>query len=116
MDPWYPLGKADPLQAAFTLAHYGQMSGFEEIRTLIDMITINGARALGLTDYGLEPGCRADMVLFDAPTEGDAIRLMAPRRLVIRGGKVVARTEPAASFVTWQGREEPVDFFPRRSG
>jgi cytosine/creatinine deaminase len=115
MDPWYPLGKADPLQAAFTLAHYGQMSGYEELRTLIDMITVNGARALGLKDYGLEPGCRADLVLFDAPTESDAIRLMASRRLVIRGGKVVARTEPAASFVTWKGREGPVDFFPAGS-
>ncbi|HVS05488.1 MAG TPA: amidohydrolase family protein [Candidatus Dormibacteraeota bacterium] len=78
MDLWYPLGKADPLQAAFTLAHSGQMSGFEEIRTLIDMITVNGAGALGLTDYGLEPGCGADLVLFDAPTESDAVRLMAP--------------------------------------
>jgi cytosine deaminase len=112
MDPWYPLGKADPLQAAFTLAHYGQMSGYEELRTLIDMITINGARALGLTDYGLEPGCRADLVLFEAPTESDAIRLMAPRRLVVRSGKVVARTEPAKHLVTWKGREEPVDFMP----
>jgi cytosine deaminase len=116
MDPWYPLGKADPLQAAFTLAHYGQMSGYDELRTLIDMITVNGARALGLTDYGLGPGCRADLVLFDAPTESDAIRLMAPRRLVIRGGKVVARTEPARHLVTWKGREEPVDFMPNRPG
>jgi cytosine/creatinine deaminase len=115
MDPWYPLGKADPLQAAFVLAHYGQMSGYEEIRTLIDMITVNGAKALGLTDYGIEPGCRADLVLFDAPTESDAVRLMAPRRVVIRGGKVVARTESARQFVTWDGREEPVDFMPARS-
>ena len=114
MDPWYPLGKADPLQAAFTLAHYGQMSGFEEIRTLIDMITVNGARALGLTDYGLEPGCRAYLVLFDATSESDAIRLMAPRRLVIRGGKVVARTEPARHSVMWKGKDEPVDFMPKR--
>jgi cytosine/creatinine deaminase len=112
MDPWYPLGKADPLQAAFVLVHYGQMSGYDEIRTLVDMVTINGARTLGLTDYGLEPGCRADLVLFDAPNESDAIRLMAPRRLVIRGGKVVARTEPAEHFVTWKGREERVDFLP----
>jgi cytosine deaminase len=116
MDPWYPLGKADPLQAAFTLAHYGQMSGFEEIRTLIDMITVNGARALGLKDYGLEPGCRADLVLFDAPSESDTIRLMAPRRLVLRGGKVVARAEPAQHVVTWKGRDEPVDFMPKRPG
>jgi cytosine/creatinine deaminase len=115
MDPWYPLGKADPLQAAFVLAHYGQMSGFEEIRTLIDMITVNGAKTLGLSDYGVEPGCRADLVLFDAPTESDAIRLMAPRRVVIRAGKVVARTESARQFVTWDGREEAVDFMPARS-
>jgi cytosine deaminase len=26
MDPWYPLGYGDPLQAAFVLVHYGQMS------------------------------------------------------------------------------------------
>jgi cytosine deaminase len=113
MDPWYPLGKADPLQAAFTLAHYGQMSGYEEIRTLIDMITVNGARTLGLSDYGLQPGCRADLVLFDASSESDAIRLMAPRRLVIREGKVVARTEPARTVVNWNGAEERVDFLPK---
>jgi len=74
------------------------------------MVTVNGARTLGLADYGLEPGCRADLVLFDAPSESDAVRLMAPRRVVIRGGRVVARTEPAQHFVTWEGREEAVDF------
>jgi len=78
------------------------------------MITVNGPRALGLTDYGLEAGCRADLVLFDAPSESDAIRLMAPRRLVIRGGKVVARTEPARHSVMWKGKDEPVDFMPKR--
>ncbi|MEO6795422.1 MAG: cytosine deaminase [Candidatus Dormibacter sp.] len=112
MDPWYPLGYADPLQAAMVLAHYGQMSGFEEIRTLIDMITVNGARALGLTDYGLDIGCRADLVLFDAVSEMDAIRRVAPRRLVIKDGKVVARTEPATHVVNWNGKDQPVDFQP----
>jgi cytosine/creatinine deaminase len=110
MDPWYPLGYGDPLQAAAVLAHYGQMSGFDEIRTLIDMISVNPARALALADYGLEPGCRADAVVFDAPSEMDAIRLVAPRRAVIRGGQVVARTEPARHTVVWNGTEESVDF------
>ncbi|OLB93209.1 MAG: cytosine deaminase [Actinobacteria bacterium 13_2_20CM_2_66_6] len=89
MDPWYPLGYGDPLQAAFVLAHYGQMSGHGELQTLIDMITRNPAGALGLEGYGLEPGCRADLVAYAAPTEMDAIRLVSPRKLVatIRQGE-----------------------------
>src|SRR5256714_9594893 len=110
MDPWYPLGYGDPLQAAAIFAHYGQMSGYSELQTLIDMITVNGARALGLTDYGLEPGCRADLVGFDAPGEMDAIRLVPPRRAVIRGGETVARTGPAQHTVRWDGTEQSVDF------
>ncbi len=110
MDPWYPLGYGDPLQAAFVLAHYGQMSGHGELRTLIDMITVNPARALGLEGYGLEPGCRADLCAYAAPTEMDAIRLVAPRKLVLRAGRVVARTEPAQTTVVWDGKEEAVDF------
>jgi cytosine deaminase len=110
MDPWYPLGYGDPLQAAAVFAHYGQMSGYAELGTLIDMITVNGARALGLADYGLDPGCHADLVVFDAPSEMDAIRLVAPRRFVIRAGQIVARTIPAQHTVVWNGAEEPVDF------
>jgi len=116
MDPWYPLGYADPLQAAFVLAHYGQMSGHGELRTLIDMITRNPAAAMGLERYGLEEGCRADLCVFAAPTEMDAIRLVAPRKLVLRAGKIVARTEPSHSTVVWDGRETAVDFLKPGSG
>jgi len=110
MDPWYPLGYGDPLQSAFVLAHYGQMSGHGELRTLMDMITWNPASALGLEKYGLLPGCRADLCAFAAPSEMDAIRLIAPRKLVLRGGKIVARTEPERTTVVWDEREELVDF------
>ncbi len=116
MDPWYPLGYADPVQAAFVLAHYGQMSGHGELRTLMDMITWNPASALGLEKYGLLPGCRADLCAFAAPTEHDAIRLISPRKLVLCGGKIVARTEPERTTVMWNDREELVDFLkPARS-
>ena len=113
MDPWYPLGCADPLQAAFVLVHYGQMSGAEEVRRLIDMITVNPAQALGLADYGLASGDRADLVVFAAPTEADAIRLLAPRRYVLHEGRIVARCEPARRTVLWDGKEEVVDFLRR---
>jgi cytosine/creatinine deaminase len=110
MDPWYPLGCGDPLQAAFVLAHYGHMSGDEELRRLLAMITVDAARTLGLDDYGLHDGAPADLVVFDAPSEMDALRLLPRRRLVLRHGKVVARTRPAETTVVWNGQEEPVDF------
>jgi cytosine deaminase len=113
MDPWYPLGYGDPLQAAMVLAHYGQMSGYEELKTLVRMITVQPALALGLENYGLEAGRPAGLVVFEAPTESDAIRLVPRRRLVLRAGKVVARTEPARTTVVWDGVEEQVDFLKK---
>jgi cytosine deaminase len=110
MDPWYPLGYGDPLQAAFVLAHFGQMSGAEELPRLIDMITTDAARTLGLPENRLQPGDPADLVVFDAPTDVDALRLVAPRTLVLRGGRVLARSEPARRTVLWDGVEEDVTF------
>jgi cytosine/creatinine deaminase len=113
MDPWYPLGYGDPLQAAFVLVHLGQMSGDAELRQLISMITVNPARALGVADYGLREGGPASLVVFDAPSEADALRLVAPRTLVMRNGLVVARSTPAQHTVVWDGTEEPVTFLRR---
>jgi len=110
MDPWYPLGYGDPLQAAFVLIHLGQMSGDSELRRLIEMITTNPATALGVPDYGLHDGGPADLVVFDAPSEADALRLVAPRSLVMKGGNVIARATPAQHTVVWNGSEEPVNF------
>lgn len=114
MDPWYPLGCGDPLQAAFVLAHLGQLSGAEELRRLMTMITTAPAAALGLADYGLRTGGPADLVVHDAPSEADAVRLVPRRLLVLRGGRVVARTQPAQTSVVWHGQEVPVDFIPVR--
>jgi cytosine/creatinine deaminase len=110
MDPWYPLGYGDPLQAAFVLAHLGHMSGADEIRTLLEMITSAPAAALGVEGQGLDAGSPADLVVFDAPTFADALRLVSPRHLVLRGGRAVARTAPSETTVTWHGDEAPVTF------
>jgi cytosine deaminase len=110
MDPWYPLGVGDPLQAAFVLAHFGHMSGAEELPRLVDMITVDPARTLGLPENRLRVGDPADLVVFDAPTDVDALRLVAKRTLVLRGGKVLARSEAARTTVTWDGADEEVTF------
>jgi cytosine deaminase len=68
------------------------MSGEHEIPLMFDAVTVNGARTLGLEDYGLAPGCRADAVVLDAHDVVDALRTHPARLAVVRGGRVVART------------------------
>ena len=91
-DTFYPYGSADMLQVANLLAHAAQMSLPGETEQVLDMITTGANRILKLPGYGLEPGCRADLVVLPVATAGEAIRLGPPRRWVLRGGRVVAET------------------------
>ena len=110
MDPWYPLGVGDPMQSAFVMAHYGQMSGASELEYLLEMVTTNPAKALGVDAGGVRAGGPADLVVFDAPTATDAVRRISPRFLVMRGGEVVARTQPAVTEVTARGLSRTLTF------
>jgi cytosine/creatinine deaminase len=110
LDPWYPLGSADMLDAASMGLHACQMSGEREIGLMLDAVTINGARTLGLDDYGLELGCRADAVLLDARSVTDALRTHPARLAVIRGGRVVARATPPQRTVCAPELAGEVDF------
>ena len=110
MDPWYPLGVGDPMQSAFVMAHYGQMSGASELEYLLEMVTTNPAKALGVDAGGVRAGGPADLVVFDAPTATDAVRRISPRYLVMRGGEVVARTQPAVTEVTAPGHARTLTF------
>jgi len=84
-------GTGDPLQIGFLLAFAAQFHTGRAIETLYDMATVNGAHLMRLPDYGLEVGCRADLVVLDAPSVHEAYRLQAPRVAVIHDGRVVAR-------------------------
>ena len=110
MDPWYPLGIGDPMQAAFVMAHYGQMSGAQELSYLLEMVSTNPAKALGVDSGGVRVGGPASLVVFDAPTPADAVRRISPRYLVMRDGQIVARTQPAQTTVTVAGATRPVTF------
>jgi hypothetical protein len=95
VDPWYLLGKADLVDAASLALHFTYMSGLDEIPQLLDCATWRGARTLGVEDeYGIEEGKRADLVVFDAPSPLEVMRLKPVRRWVIRGVRVIAETTP----------------------
>jgi cytosine deaminase len=104
MDPWYALGSADMLEVASMGLHVAQMTSAAGMRAAFDAVTVNAARILHLPDYGIAPGCRADAVLLDAHNPIEAIRLRSPRIKVIRAGKVVAESPPAAAALHLAGR------------
>lgn len=95
MDPWYPMGKGSPLAGANLLMNYAQLSGYSRIPELIDMITVNPAKTMRLNDYGIREGNPANMIILDASSEFDAIRLMSEAKYVIRHGKIISSTIPA---------------------
>jgi len=110
MDPWYPLGSADMLEVASMGLHVAQMTGRDAMHACFDAVTANAARVLGLRDYGIAPGCRADFVLLQARDPVEAIRLRATRLAVVRAGRVIASTPPAAATLHVDGRPERVDW------
>jgi cytosine deaminase len=92
-DTFYPFGRDDPLEVALIAAHASHLSQPAQIEQAFAMATTSAARILRLGDYGLHPGAAADAVILDAPDAVEAIRLQAPRRWVIKRGRVVAETE-----------------------
>jgi cytosine deaminase len=110
LDPWYSLGSADMLEVASMGLHVAQMTSADGMRACYDAVTTNAARVLGLAGYGLEPGCRADFVLLQARDPVEAIRLRAHRLMVVRGGKVIARSPEVAVALELQGRPAALDF------
>jgi len=110
MDPWYSLGSGDMLEVAHMGLHVAQMTGQEAMQRCFLAVTETPARILGLEGYGLEPGCHADLVLLDAASTVEAIRLRAPRRLVLRRGEVISEAPRAAATLHLAGRPATVDF------
>jgi cytosine deaminase len=91
-DTFYPFGQNDPLEIAFLLCHASQMSQPDEIRTVMDMVTSHGAKALRVPDFGVTVGAMADLVVLDARDAREAFATRSPRRWVIRKGKLIAET------------------------
>src|SRR5690606_1885831 len=110
MDPWYALGSADMLEVAHMALHVAQMTGREAMNACFDCVTAAPARILGLDHLGIAPGKRADLVLLQARTPGEAIRLRANRLMVFRAGKLLASTPAVHSALFLPDRPAAVTF------
>ena len=91
-DPYYPFGKSDQLEVAQYMAHVAHMTYPTELDQVLDMVTVNAARALHLEGYGMAVGDKADLVVVGATSVREALRLLPPRRYVLHGGEVVSES------------------------
>ncbi|WP_034549815.1 amidohydrolase family protein [Carnobacterium funditum] len=83
-----PYGNGDILQTAMLAIPVAHLGGANDLKTVLPMITDNPAKAIGLTDYGIAVGNKADVVLLDTKVKENAIIDIPTRLFVIKNGKV----------------------------
>jgi cytosine/creatinine deaminase len=92
-DPFYPFGRNDQQEVLSYVCHTAHMTTRNEIDAAFDFVTYNAARALRLEDYGLDPGCKADLNVLAAPSVQQVLRLQQPPGWVVRNGKILAHNQ-----------------------
>ncbi|MGR3379026.1 amidohydrolase family protein [Salipiger abyssi] len=107
-DPWYSLGTADMLDVAFMGLHVAQMTAPDEMQRCFAMVTEENAKILHLDEYGLAPGKLASLVVLDAGSAIEALRLRPDRLCVISKGQVVSRQARNDAALTLPGRPSSV--------
>jgi len=90
-DTWGPYGNGDMLARAMLLGLRNNLRADPDVEHALWCCCWGGATVMGLKDYGIEEGCKADLVLIDAETVTHAVVSHPPRKLVLKGGRVVAR-------------------------
>lgn len=88
-DPWYPMGNGDLVRIVDTGLHVGHMLTPAYFDRCLDFVTTNPAKTLGIDDYGLGVGKRANLVVFDAGSEREILQQSAPVLLSVHDGKKV---------------------------
>lgn len=87
-DPFNAVGRADPLETASLLVSAAHLRPVQALGTITD-----GARALlGLPAVAVTPGSPADLVAIRAESIEDAVAFAPEERLVLRDGRLLART------------------------
>jgi cytosine deaminase len=87
-DPFNPMGRADPLEAASLLVTAGHLSTAEAYAA----VSTGARRVLGLSPAGSTAGMAADLLAIRAATLAEAVGEAGPERTVVRAGRVIGST------------------------
>jgi cytosine/creatinine deaminase len=93
-DPFNCLGRADPLETAGLLV----LAGHDTPEMAYGAVSAAARRAMGLSEVDIKPGAAAELLAIRAGSVRHALAESDPNRVVIHGGRVVARTETT----TWR--------------
>jgi cytosine deaminase len=86
-----PFGDGDMLKINTLIAQVLHLGTPKHHEFCLGMTTAQAAKAIGISQYGLAPGCAADMVIINAETVSEAIGAAPLERTVIKNGVVVAQ-------------------------
>ena len=85
MDPWYPLGSGDPLDALFMALHAEPLMTPDLLEHSLNMITYNAAMAFGAKNYGYSYGSQGDFIVTDAKNPVEIIQYRHSRKVIRKG-------------------------------
>lgn len=111
MDPFYPLGAGNMLEVLHMGLHVSHLTGYEQMKSSLDLITGNGAVTLGKTDrYGIEEGKPANLLIVPADSVYDLVRRQVKPAYSIRNGKIIMKRKPEDVEVFTGNSSEKVDY------
>jgi len=97
-NPFTPYGDASLVRQANLYANVAQLGTPEALLLCLGWVSRTSAKLLRLQDYGLEPGCWADFVVFDAPSPAEVIGRIATPLMGFKHGRQTF-VRPAAELL-----------------
>lgn len=95
LNPFTPFGDASLVRMANLFANAAQLGRPEDMADCFDMVSSRSARLLNLSDYGIQPGGAADIVVLDCTSRAQAVAELAQPLLGFkRGRQSFARPAP----------------------
>ena len=90
-DTWGPWGQPDMMDRARIVGMKNKIRRDDELELLLHTTFSVGADAIGVPDHALTIGAQADFTLVAGETLAHAVVEQAPRPMVVKSGRVVAR-------------------------
>lgn len=97
-NPFTPYGDASLVRQANLFANVSQLATETELLRCLSWVSSESARLLRLPAYGLTPGCRADFIVFDAPSPAAVVAEISPPLMGYKAGRKTFERAQARLF------------------